>query len=228
MPATGEEIGTPASMRARVLPQTLAMELEPLDDHGLADHADGVRELVGAGRTGSSARSARAPWPISRRPGPRIGPHFADRIGREVVVVHVALGFVRRERVELLGHAQAAERGDAEDLRLAALEEARCRGCAGGRRRGCRGRGSRWSSRPSARLPCSRICLRIAFLMTLLSASPSSVRLELLAELLGELLADRLVRVAALAGGVGDEFVDAVLEVVADLVVGVAVVRARA
>ncbi|WBL36818.1 hypothetical protein O0235_04470 [Tepidiforma flava] len=32
MPATGAEIGTPASMRARVLPQTDAMEVEPLED----------------------------------------------------------------------------------------------------------------------------------------------------------------------------------------------------
>ena len=32
MPATGAEIGTPASIRARVLPQTLAIEVEPFDD----------------------------------------------------------------------------------------------------------------------------------------------------------------------------------------------------
>ena len=32
MPATGAVIGTPASMSARVLPQTLAMEVEPFED----------------------------------------------------------------------------------------------------------------------------------------------------------------------------------------------------
>ncbi len=32
MPATGALIGTPASIRDRVEPQTLAMDVEPLDD----------------------------------------------------------------------------------------------------------------------------------------------------------------------------------------------------
>ncbi len=32
MPATGALIGTPASISARVLAQTLAIEVEPLDD----------------------------------------------------------------------------------------------------------------------------------------------------------------------------------------------------
>ena len=32
MPATGSLIGTPASMRARVEPQTLAIDVEPLDE----------------------------------------------------------------------------------------------------------------------------------------------------------------------------------------------------
>ena len=74
--------------------------------------------------TGTRARSARAPWPISRRPGPRMRPRLADGEGREVVVVHEALAVLRRERVEPLLLAHRAQGGDGEHLRLAAGEEA--------------------------------------------------------------------------------------------------------
>jgi hypothetical protein len=71
-PATGAEIGTPASMSARVEPQVAAMEVEPLD----VTHSETRRMTYGnsseLGSTGRSARSARWPCPISRRPGPRI------------------------------------------------------------------------------------------------------------------------------------------------------------
>src|SRR6476660_3872158 len=46
-------------------------------------------------------------------------------VGREVVVVHVALARGRRERVELLLHAEHVQRGDTHDLGLAALEDRR-------------------------------------------------------------------------------------------------------
>ena len=39
--------------------------------------------------------------------------------------MHVALGLLRRERVQRLLHAQHVQRGDAEDLGLAALEQRR-------------------------------------------------------------------------------------------------------
>jgi hypothetical protein len=71
-PATGALIGTPASIRARVEPQVEAIEVEPLE----VTHSLTSRMTYGnsswLGRTGRSARSARWPWPISRRPGPRI------------------------------------------------------------------------------------------------------------------------------------------------------------
>jgi hypothetical protein len=69
----GAEIGTPASIRARVEPQVEAIEVEPFDDR----HSDTSRMTYGnsswLGRTGMSARSARLPCPMSRRLGPRIG-----------------------------------------------------------------------------------------------------------------------------------------------------------
>ena len=48
---------------------------------------------------------------------------LTGRVRREVVVVHVPLGGLRPERVDLLGHLDHVQRGDAEDLRLAALEQ---------------------------------------------------------------------------------------------------------
>src|SRR5262245_13723757 len=72
-PATGAEIGTPASMSASVEPQVDAIDVEPLDDM----HSDTSRMTYGKssllGSTGTRARSARWPWPTSRREGPRIG-----------------------------------------------------------------------------------------------------------------------------------------------------------
>ena len=53
--------------------QILACEVEPLD----SKVSDTVRIAYGnssvVGSTGTSARSASAPWPISRRPGPLEG-----------------------------------------------------------------------------------------------------------------------------------------------------------
>jgi hypothetical protein len=70
-PATGLRIGTPASMSASVLPQTLAIEVEPFE----LKTSETSRMVYGnsssLGITASSARSASAPWPISRRLGPR-------------------------------------------------------------------------------------------------------------------------------------------------------------
>ena len=73
-PATGALIGTPASISARVVPQTLAMELEPLDSR----ISDTTRITYGkvpmSGITASTPRRARLPWPISRRLGEPIMP----------------------------------------------------------------------------------------------------------------------------------------------------------
>ena len=72
-PATGALIGTPASMSASVEPQVEAIDVEPFD----VTHSLTRRMTYGnsswSGRTGTSARSARSPWPMSRRLGPRIG-----------------------------------------------------------------------------------------------------------------------------------------------------------
>ena len=74
MPATGALIGTPASIIERLDAQTEPIELEPLD----ARTSDTRRSVYGKssklGMTGIRARSASAPWPISRRFGPLMKP----------------------------------------------------------------------------------------------------------------------------------------------------------
>ena len=73
MPATGALIGTPASIRARVEPQVEPIEVEPFE----LSTSETTRIVYGndfsSGSTGTSARSASAPWPTSRRLWPRIG-----------------------------------------------------------------------------------------------------------------------------------------------------------
>src|SRR5947199_6259182 len=74
MPETGAEIGTPASISASVDPQT-----EPIDDEPFDSSVSETRRIVygnsdAGGRTGSSARCASAPWPMSRRFGEPIRP----------------------------------------------------------------------------------------------------------------------------------------------------------
>src|SRR3989344_2065350 len=74
MPATGALIGTPASISASVEPQVEAIEVDPL----LLIISDTSRIVYGnvssSGITDISARSASAPWPISRRLGVPILP----------------------------------------------------------------------------------------------------------------------------------------------------------
>ncbi len=71
MPATGSLMGTPASIRARDAPHTEAMDEEPLDSMTWETTRMVKGNSSGPGRTGTMDRSARAPWPISRREGPR-------------------------------------------------------------------------------------------------------------------------------------------------------------
>ena len=74
MPETGASIGTPACISAIVEPQT-----EPIDDEPFDSSVSETRRIVygnssAPGITASSARCASAPWPMSRRFGPRMKP----------------------------------------------------------------------------------------------------------------------------------------------------------
>src|SRR3954468_13900141 len=72
-PATAARIGTPASNSESDAPQTDAIDDDPFDSR----MSETIRIVYGnssnAGRTPWIARSARLPWPISRREVPRIG-----------------------------------------------------------------------------------------------------------------------------------------------------------
>jgi len=72
-PATGRLIGTPASISASVEPHTDACEVEPFEDMTSLTSLRQYGNSSTGGIIGSSARSAKAPWPISRRPGLRMG-----------------------------------------------------------------------------------------------------------------------------------------------------------
>ena len=74
MPATGEVIGTPASIRASVEPHTDAIDEEPFDSRISETTRIVYGNVSASGMTGRRARSASAPWPMSRRFGPRMKP----------------------------------------------------------------------------------------------------------------------------------------------------------
>src|ERR687886_579259 len=84
-PATGRLSGTPASISDSEEPQTEAIEEEPLDSR----MSDTTRIVYGnsswLGIIGTSARSASAPWPMSRRFGPRMKPASPTENGGEVL-----------------------------------------------------------------------------------------------------------------------------------------------
>ena len=74
-------MGTPASWSASVEPQTEPIDDEPFD----SSVSETIRIVYGKssrlGITGSSARWASAPWPMSRRFGPRMNPFSPTELG---------------------------------------------------------------------------------------------------------------------------------------------------
>ena len=67
-------IGTPASISASVEPQTEPIDEEPFDSSVSETTRIVYGKSAASGITASSARWASAPWPMSRRRGPRIRP----------------------------------------------------------------------------------------------------------------------------------------------------------
>ena len=73
MPATADFTGTPASISARLVEQTVAIEEDPLDSSTSTVLRSTYGNSAWVGSTVSRARWARAPWPTSRRLGARRG-----------------------------------------------------------------------------------------------------------------------------------------------------------
>ena len=93
---------------------------------GLGHLTDRVGELLACdGSTGSERPLGERAVADLAALGRAHAAGLAGGVRREVVVVHVALAGLRGERVELLLHAEHVQRGDAQDLGLAALEQRR-------------------------------------------------------------------------------------------------------
>src|SRR3954463_3534097 len=84
-PATGRLIGTPASISDSEEPHTEAIEDKPLDSRMSAPTRIVYGKSSWLGIIGTSARSASAPWPMSRRLGPRMKPASPTENGGEVL-----------------------------------------------------------------------------------------------------------------------------------------------
>ena len=128
MPATGRLSGTPASIIARLPPQTVAIDDEPL----LSVMSERTRIVYGNSSIARQHRVKRAPGELAvaglatRRSAEAAD--FADRIGREVIVQHEArVGEALQPVDHLLGVLGAERRGD-DRLGLAAGEQRRAVG----------------------------------------------------------------------------------------------------
>ena len=69
MPATGALSGVPESISDMLEPHTDAIDVEPLDDSTSETTRIVYGQSSALGSTGTMARSASTPWPISRRFG---------------------------------------------------------------------------------------------------------------------------------------------------------------
>ena len=174
MPATGAFSGTPALSSDMRRGADRAHRGGAVGAQRLGDLADRVRELL-AGRQHRHQRAlgerAVADLAALRRAD---AAGLTGGVRREVVVVHVALAGLRAERVDLLLHPEHVQRGDAQDLGLAALEQRRAvhprdHLDLGGQRADVRQRRGRRCG------PCRlRIRWRTSFLVSERNASPIS------------------------------------------------------
>ena len=117
--------GAPPSSSASVAAQTVAIDEEPLDSRMSETMPDGVGKFGLGGIMFLIDRSARLPWPISRRPVVPSAPTSPDRERREIVVEHEAFRGIGKQPVDDLLVELRAERQRREALGFAALEERR-------------------------------------------------------------------------------------------------------
>src|SRR4029077_5794711 len=85
IPATGVLIGTPPSISDRMPPQTEAIDELPFDSRISETMRMTYGNSFSVGSTRAMARSARLPWPTSRRLAPRSGLVSPVENGGEVV-----------------------------------------------------------------------------------------------------------------------------------------------
>src|ERR1700710_1256793 len=95
MPATGARSGTPALSSDIVDAQTEPIDVEPFEPSASETWRIAYGNSSRFGRTGIRARSASAPWPISRRFGEPTRPVSPVEYGGEVLVWMLCFGFAR-------------------------------------------------------------------------------------------------------------------------------------
>ena len=125
MPATGGASGTPASISASEVPQTVAIEDEPFELGDLRHDAQRVGELVSRRQHRADGAPGELAVADFAAAGRTHAAGLADRVGREVVVQQEGLLVGAVEAVDVLLVLAGAERGDDQRLRLAAGEQRR-------------------------------------------------------------------------------------------------------
>ena len=110
MPATGSVIGTPASISPSVPPQTVAIELEPLDSRMSETTRIVYGKLVGIGHDRLDAALGQRAVADLAPAGAADRPHSPTRERREVVVEHELLAVLVDQAVDALLVAAGAER----------------------------------------------------------------------------------------------------------------------
>ena len=124
-PATAPLIGTPASISARLVPHTLAIELEPFDSRISETTRMTYGNVAMSGMHGGDAAAGEVA--VADLAALRRAHHagLADAERREVVVEHERLFALAAERIDDLRVAAGAERRHDQRLRLAAREQRR-------------------------------------------------------------------------------------------------------
>ena len=125
IPATGALSGTPASIIDRVDAADARHRRRAVGAHDVGHQTQGVGELVLVRH--HRQQGALGERTVADLASPRRAhtTGLTGAVGREVVVVHVALRVLGIERVDHLGHAQHAQRGHVQHLRVAPAEQCR-------------------------------------------------------------------------------------------------------
>ena len=128
MPPTGSVMGTPASIRLSVAPQTEAIELDPLDSRMSEMTRIGVGERCRTGQDRSDGTLGQGAVADLAPAGPADRPNLADRERGHVVVEHELLAVLVHDAVDPLLVGGGAQHGRDQGLGLAALEKRRAVG----------------------------------------------------------------------------------------------------
>ena len=133
MPDTGRLMGHAAVHEGKAARAGGSHRRGAVGLHDLRHHANGVGELHLVGKYRQKRTLGQVAVTILTTLGAADTAHLAGAVGREVILVHIALAINRLNGVKALGLVKHAEREHREDLGLTTLEKARAVAPAGGR-----------------------------------------------------------------------------------------------